>query len=286
MTPAQAQAHRTSKATPTTFSGSDSQQRLQSAAEAHFKARQEKDSRLTDASETGYAALRSAFSAIPGVSEALTKLTPLPEVQLPPLPPAPLAKPTIVTASHVKATPPFGHQTGEKISDSIGDIREYADQNGSLTVAIKTSPTRSGSATCWAAVGQAFTVSKGRVQFLAAPSFNWSAQWSSRWWWLAAGNVWIGQVVNRRRLDGSFVDQPVNTQNILYQFKDNNLDDNGDKSGSSSASLMQSLFDVDASYILECFVWIGADAENANGGLSSAHDYVIASVPWLEVDVF
>ena len=233
-------------------------------------------------------ALRSAFSAIPGVADAFKKARRPEPTELPNVSPLLVqTDPTVRLGSiHVVNVKPFLaldhiHDTGTCI------VNVAADGNtGNMSFVCDTGISDSGHAQCWCAIGRNYvTPEAGLLRFSSSPSFAWSCSWASNWWREAAGTLFIGQVMNRFQLDGTYLDTPVSTQNYVYSYDDNNLSDGGNQSGVNSGFNLSSSVVCDSSVNVTCWVWIGCftNADGSNNQ-SSAFNHMRATVPSLTID--
>ena len=257
-------------------------------------------------------AMREALQANPafaGVHKAAARVRPrrsqLPPLKLPPAPKAPRLK---IGSVHMVDTPPFQAQTWQacsftggnpSVSDDISELS--ADGNtGNMSFQIfgaGINADNASSVSCWAAVGQAYTMPPGlgkeetggaSLRFSANPSFNWSAGWGSVLWRLASGNVWIGQVINRFDADWSFIDDPVWTQNSLISWNDYNLGDFVSRDGETSAFGLTSWLFVQPNFNYFAWVWIGASVygDQVDPGNSYSDATMSANCSQLILDTF
>lgn len=289
MTPEQYESYRKLRATPGTFDAATHNKKImQSTFDAQVKARSEAHARFVAATRPAHEALRSAFSAIPGVADAVKMARPPEPTQLEDI--GPLVVPTdpIVRLGsiHLVDVKPFLgldhiHDTGTCI------VSVTADGNtGEMSFICDTGISDSGHAQVWCAIGRNYvTPGAGVLRFSSSPSFAWSCSWASNWWREAAGTLFIGQVMNRFQLNGTYLDTPVSTQNYIYSYDDNNLSDGGDQSGVNSGYNLSSSVVCDASVNVSCWVWIGCFS-NADGSdnQSSAFNRMRATVPSLTID--
>jgi hypothetical protein len=145
-----------------------------------------------------------------------------------------------------------------------------------------------GSISCWTAIGQTFAApNSGQLVFSASPSISWAADEVSLFWRQAAGNLWIGQVINVFNSDGSLISTPVATQSSLVSFDDYNLSGGSDPSGSNSGMQLSASLSAEAGMLYNCWVWMGgnatADSYNAQ---SFAEVNMWATVSSIGVDLF
>ena len=221
-------------------------------------------------------ALRAALSSVPQkrVNATIPKIAPIP---------APKSAKLRLDPIQLIDAPPFVTDTWSQQSGNSSSISLNADPAGNLSFALWADLQVS----CWAAAGGDYTPpSEGMLRFSASPSFSWSAWWYSDWWRLAAGQVWIGQLIIRFDHNGVMIDAPVQTQNILYSFKDRNLIDRGNQSGSSAGFSLQSQLIVDPAFVYRCSVWIGGSANADQPGGSEASVSLSASFSSIVLDLF
>jgi hypothetical protein len=277
---------------------------------AEIAARAENMARL----EPVHSAMREALGANPafeGVRKAIagarvrprrTKLLPL---KVPPTPKVPRLR---IGSVHLVDTPPFQAQTwqgcsfsggNESVSDDVGGLGADGS-TGNMSFEIcggGFSADNASSVSCWAAVGQAYTMPPGlgkeetsgaSLRFSANPSFNWSAVWGSDWWRLASGNIWIGQVVNRFDSDWNFIDNPVDTQINLVSWNDYNFADTQNPSGENSAYGLTSWVFVQPNFNYFAWVWIGASAfgDTVDSGWSISFAQMNANCSQIILDTF
>lgn len=243
---------------------------LHQCAERIFKQQSEARAARNAHLEPYYEALRAAAKKSPQLDEVRNAISSgakkRPKMQ-PTSPPrkAPAPKATRLTRGsvHLVDIPPFQALTSST-TNGFGEIfGPTADGNqGTMSFSIfggaDSSGAGSGTFSCWTALGQEyFPPEEGILMFSASPSFNWWELWMSNWWRLAAGDLWIGQVINQFDSNGVFIDTPVVTQISLNSFSDNNFSDSGFQSGSSSGDLLSSQLFVLDDCIYECWVWMG-----------------------------
>ena len=289
MTPEQLDVYSRLKTIPRHFDpAARSTEVMQRQFEDQARAQSEARARLQAAMEPTHQALRSAFSAVPGITEAL-RLVRRPEaVASPQIAPAAVpAHPMIrLGSTHIVDVKPF---YGIDFVNYTGNCNVEVTANGNTGYMwFNCAPgwDDSGHARCWCAIGQGFVPPFGGVlRFSFSPSFNWHCMWLSNWWREAAGKIFIGQVINRWNLGGTYIDTPVSTQIDLYSYDDYNFSDGGDQLGSSIGYNLSSEIVLDASVILACWVWIGcssnADGSNAQ---SMASNFMSATVPSITID--
>jgi len=265
-----------------------SKELLTKAFDDRFQARVKANAQAASAGEPTREALRAAFSAVPGVKEALGKkraraqALELPRVGKVPAPKRPMVR---LGSVQVIDVPPFQALTGQSGTGN-NEINLSADPSGNMSFTIAPGLDDSGSCQGWCAIGQAFvTPDAGILEFQATPSFSWSCVWLSEWWRQAAGTVFIGQVINRWQIDGPYIDTPWSSQSNLFSFDDYNLADDGFQQGESSGYDLTATIQCDTSVFLECWVWIGAYS-NADGsnGQSSALNIMQANVSSLTLN--
>lgn len=214
-------------------------------------------------------ALRKAFLAMPAVREALAlrsheSRTPHPS-ELSPLPPpdAGIAPPDI----HVVDTAPFFAQTNRSVISGTPQLASGGTPDGLLSARISVPDGLAGAGQCWGAVGQAF-VSPGRGQLVCTTelmALDWSCTWDSFLWRLAAGNVWIGQVVNLfDAATGKFLHTEVQYTTDLYSYSDRNLSDMGHRNGGFPMTLTTPPVYCPGVTRAECWAWVGTYGD-ANG---------------------
>jgi hypothetical protein len=204
--------------------------------------------------------------------------------------PAPKSPHLRLGSLHLVDTAPFQALTWSSIQGYATASPSADGNSGNMTInnfaGSDSNNLGSGSVSTWAAIGQAYTPPEDSwLIFTATPSFSWTALWMSTWWQEAAGDIWIGRVVNQFDSEGNYVATPISTQNSLESFNDYNLADTGNKNGSSSGfSLSTSLF-VGGGDIYECWVWIGGDA---TGDMDNSYAWVVcnANVSSLVLDVY
>lgn len=270
---------------------------LRRAVEAHFKrqadARAERKSRLDPAFEAmRAAALKSPETKL--LRGPISKATKLPKrYKHPHLPASSLKSPLVRLGSiHVVDVPPFQTVTGFNQNGEVSMIGLNANSNGSMNFYLMAGTSAAGewgagTADCWAAVGQAYAFPspegplvdashlKGILTFSVNPSVNWMAQWVSTFWRQAAGNIWIGQVVNQFEMDGTFVGTPVSTQQSLESFDDYNLCDTGSQMGASSGVQLTCSLPVEDGMFYECWATI---AGSATGDFSDEQSWAVVSI--------
>jgi hypothetical protein len=290
MTTEQAEAYKRLKLVPKHHGkGPRSKEILQRLFEEQFKARTEANARIASAMEPAHEALRSAFSAIPGVRDAINEIKGPERLELPRQYVVNAPKEPFVRFGSflVVDTPPFQALTGQS---GTGDnaIVLNAEASGNMTLTLDAGLNNSGNAQCWCAIGQEYvTPGEALLQFSSTPSLSWSCEWGSEWWRQAAGTVWIGQVINMWDLDGNYLGAPVATQINQYSYNDYNFADNGFQQGQSSGYLLASQANCPASVVLECWVVIGCYA-NADGANAQSWSYnsLGATVPSLQLHVW
>ena len=280
--------------------------------------REENAIRAASTSRTApvYSALRDAIASRPefaGVMNAL-KLArskpdgrPLEPIKAPPSPKVPRLR---LGSMHLVDTPPFQAQTwqacsfsggNESVSDDVPNLSADGS-SGNMSFTIEgggLGQDNASSVSCWSAVGQAYTfpaelldVETGGalLRFSANPSFTWSGKWSSNWWRLASGNIWIGQVVNRFDQNWVFLDNPVVTQTSLISWNDYNFADQTTQSAESSAFGLTSWVFVQPNFNYFAWVWMGAsafgDTLEWTPGFSSSEAKMNATCSQIILDTF
>ena len=262
-------------------------------AEERFK--QERKARAERRSRMGpvHEALRAAAKASPELADVRAAISAVskhrPErLQLPHPAPLPAPKSPVLKLGSVNIVdvPPFQGLTSanlEGFGEFAGPTADgtTGNMNFFMFSGADSSGAGAGFMNCWTAIGQLLSPPEGQgnnLMFLASPSFSWNAIWISNWWRQAAGNVWIGQVINRFDSNGVFIDTPVVTQNQLFAFDDYNFSDMGFQPGFSSGDNLSCSLFVESNLLYECWVWAGGSANSdwsngqslANVGLSAS----------------
>lgn len=252
-----------------------SKERIHSIAEERFKmqrhAWRERKARL----EPFHASMRTAAMESPAlrevrttVSGVLKKKTGPPALHHPVKLPAPRTALLRKGSVHVVDVPPF-QALAWGGGEGVGDFSTLISDGNAGTMSFQINAghdssgnSGSGSLSCWTALGQAFSPSPDApniLRFTASPSFNWSGNWISSWWEEAAGNLWIGQVINRFDANGVFIDTPVATQSSLESFDEYGTGvDVGFPTGSSTGLALEADLFAEPGLIYECWVWAGA----------------------------
>ncbi len=270
---------------------------LRRAVELHFKrqadARAVRKSRLAPV----HKALRAAAARSPEMESLrgpISKAMKLPKRhKLPRLPASSLKSPLVRLGSiHVVDVPPFQTVTGFNQNGATWMEGPTANPNGSLSLMMGAGVDAggdgaAGSIDCWAAVGQAYTFPfptgplvsanelKGILTFSVSPSVNWSADWASSFWRQAAGNIWIGQVVNQFDVNGTFVGTPVSAAQSLESFDDYNFSDSGFQNGASSGVPLSCTLPVKNGMFYECWAVIAA---SATGDFSNDQSFAVVII--------
>jgi hypothetical protein len=270
-----------------------STEQMSSAAAAQFEAQVKAVAALDSASAPVYEGLRTAFRAIPGVASALKVTKRSEPITLSVLNPIHVQSDPIVRlgSTHIIEHAPFktphirSHpdRTGNWDStDTIFSLTAQADPTG--TMSLVNQPI-SGTAHCWTALGKPYKTPKaGVLRFEATPSFSWRCDWSSDWWRLAMGKVYIGLDIHRFLHNGTYIDTPVSFRHDLYSYNDNNLSDRGDQSGQSTGyHLSSGSVPCDASVTLTCWVVIGC-VSNASEPDSAASNSMSANLGTVSFD--
>ncbi len=262
---------------------------IHQASKQRFDAEKEAITNRNAKTARAYDALRSLIQGSPQADALRAALPSLPQKRvnttIPKLAPIPAPKSAKLRLDPIQLidVPPFVTETWSGESGSGNVISLKADPAGNLSFVLGADLQVS----CWAAAGQDYTPpAEGMLRFSASPSFSWTAWWDSYWWRLAAGQVWIGQLIIRFDHNGVIIDAPVQTQNILYSFNDRNLADGGNQSGSSAGILLQSQLIVDPAFVYRCFVWIGGSANADPPGGSDASVSLSASFSSIVLDLF
>jgi hypothetical protein len=285
---------------------------MSAASEKRFRAFSQARQRSMAQVAPIHDAMRKAIAAeaqFAGVNKALSagKIRPVP-ANLPPLtiPPGPKVPRLKLGSFHLVDVPPFQPLTWQSVQIYGGDqnVSEVvsslsADGNtGDMSFNISGGGAladNSSSVSCWAAIGQTYTVPEGSgksetggvsMTFSASPSFNWNAQWGSGLYRLASGEIWIGQVVNQFDADWTLIGTPVSYQIDLQSWNDYNFADNQNESGETSAfGLSTQVFALPGFYY-NCWVWIGANAfgDWVDSGWSFSNPSMTANVPSLTFD--
>lgn len=278
---------------PSSWNAEESRKLAQRVADVHGDAQVRESTRRNAANRQAYDALRSSFLKIPGMQDALSKRQLVQPARQAVAPHGPsLRAPLVRLDEHIVETPPFLTMTGYS-QNGPNTVAFNADPSGSAIVSIQAgvedSTTGNGTASVWAALGSSVIVpaATSSVQFRITCDFNWESDWSSSWWRLAAGDVWVGQLVNRFTTAGLFIDTPVASQLVQPDsvFNDYNLDDNGYQVGSASPYTQSSIITNNQPVRLDCFLWIGGYA-SAQPGDSTAHVVMAAGLTALEIDIF
>jgi hypothetical protein len=249
--------------------------------------------------EPVHAALRSIFEKSPELANARGAVMALPRREssprlphsaLSPVPKLPVVNPGSL---HLDNTAP--HQTrvwiGEWGDNSLTTAPSADAATGTMSFFLAPGHEGSGSASCWAAIGQAYAPPKenGILAFSASLSYSWSAWWSSALWCEAAGNLWIGQVINRFDAEGTYIDTPVVTQNSLLSFNDYSLSEVQNPSGSSAGNTVSTSLAVEGDLFYECWIWAGGFAaanEVSTDNWSHAEVELSANVRSLVLELF
>ena len=201
---------------------------------------------------------------------------------------------------HLVDVPPFqtlNWQAATGGGPPYPDAPPTANSNGNMSLLIQTGgDANSYNVSCWAAVGQSYSIpdaegfqNGGIVNFSASPSFVWEAIWYSIAFRQAAGNIWLGQVINEFNDQGTLVSTPVSYQTSLFSWNDYNFGDSPTpENGESTGFNLQCSTFVQPGFFYECWVWIGASA-NADGldsGNSLSNCQMSANVGALIFDSF
>jgi hypothetical protein len=208
---------------------------------------------------------------------------------------------------HLVDFPPFQALSWQQETGSgppYTDPPPTADgSTGNMSFLVQAGGNANNVVSCWAAIGQSDFVPTsdpeldfflelgfpGVLRFTASPSFSWDAAWGSDWWRQAAGNLWIGQVVNRFDLNGSLIDTPVSYQTNLFSWNDSSwADAPPDQSGESTGWTLQCDVLVEPAFFYNCWVWIGATAngDGIDSGWSMSNCQMNANVSSLVLDTF
>jgi hypothetical protein len=234
-------------------------------------------------------ALRKS-SDLAGVVRAVDALarSPRPTIQLPQpakrlfVPSKPPAKPLIQGdwVTIVESLPFFSNTwNSEDGNNNSWDIPPTADgTTGDMSYRMRPGISSSGHMACWAALYVQLAIPNRPCyySFTANPSVSWWYAEKSEWWREAAGNMWIGQLVNLFDAAGNFICTAVNTQNSVASFDDRNLGDESENAGSNSSIQVSSSIAIGFSGLtwsqpasaeggfVQCACWIGGSA-NADG---------------------
>ncbi|MGA2663667.1 MAG: hypothetical protein ABSF83_01810 [Nitrososphaerales archaeon] len=211
-----------------------------------------------------------------------------------PRPPASVLKsPWVRLGSiHVVDVPPFQTATGFNQNGATWMEGPTANANGSMSYMMGAGVDAggqgaAGSVDCWAAVGQAYAFPsptgplvnaadlKGILTFSVSPSVSWNAEWASSFWRQAAGNIWVGQVVNQFDVNGTFVGTPVSAVQSLESFDDYNFYDTGNQNGSSSGISLSCTLPVESGMLYECWAII---AGSATGDFSNDQSFAVITL--------
>jgi hypothetical protein len=215
--------------------------------------------------------------------------------------PAPVKKPSLRTGSiHIVDSLPFYSDTWSWQQGAGVLTAPSADGNtGNMSFTAGPGIDGSGQMAGWAALGVAFNVPNQPclIEFTAAPSLSWNySEWST-WWRESAANMWIGQYVGVFNADGTFLNNPVNTQISVASFDDRNFLDSSSNSGTTTAMPLSSSVSVDlpsvfgnaddaaAGGVVEYWCWMGFSC-NAYGDQSGQSISMNANCSNLFIDIF
>jgi hypothetical protein len=252
--------------------------------------------------EPVHTALRSVLADSPqfgSVLDAMRSLETEPDLSdMPDVIPAPApGRPRLKLGSfHLVDVPPFEAKTWQDSQGPYSWPPPTADgATGNMSLFVDTlSVGGPVHVSCWAGVGQFYFVphdpsidaNGGLLRVSATPSFSWKAFWSSHWWRLASGDIWIGLTVNEFDSAGSFTNTPFSLHFPLISWNDYNADDSDFRSAQNTGfPIPQALVFVRPGFFYECLVMIGADAFGHSGD-SRSTGLMNANVSSLILDTF
>jgi hypothetical protein len=244
--------------------------------------------------EAGNEELRSAFLNIPGIQTAFSKRNAVRRVPQRPRQTAfAPEQPTLRLGSQLIELPPFA-TIADSTSIGTNTILNLASPSGFaetiLDAGVQERPVIVlGNGTCsgFAGMGQVFVVPAGVSIILCQTicDYHWKCSWESHLWRQAAGNLWIGHLIQRFRPDGTFLDQPVASQFVQSSFNDYNFDDDDSRSGASTGFAMTSMISTISPVIVGCFFWIGSYA-SAWPNHSYANTFISTTLTSMAIDTF